>query len=55
MASRFLIAGQPDMEVVAEAADGREGIEQFLKYLPDVTLMDLSNGGYGGHRSDCGH
>ena len=29
---------QPDMEVVAEAAGGREGIEQFLKYLPDVTL-----------------
>ena len=44
----FLIAGQTDMEVVAEAADGREGIEQFLKYLPDVTLMDLRMADMGG-------
>jgi len=44
----FLIAGQPDMEVVAEAADGREGIEQFLKYLPDITLMDLRMADMGG-------
>ncbi len=36
-----LIEGQPDMEVVGEAADGREGIEQFLKQAPDITLMDL--------------
>jgi CheY-like chemotaxis protein len=36
------------MEVVAEAADGREGIEQFLKYLPDVTLMDLRMADMGG-------
>jgi DNA-binding NarL/FixJ family response regulator len=44
----FLIAGQPDMEVVAEAADGRESVEQFLKYLPDVTLMDLRMADMGG-------
>lgn len=36
-----LIATQPDMELVAEAADGREAIEQFRKHRPDVTLMDL--------------
>lgn len=36
-----LIAGQPDMELVAHAANGREGIEQFRKYAPDITLMDL--------------
>src|SRR5208282_5899668 len=36
-----LIATQPDMELVAEAADGREGIEQFRKQHPDITLMDL--------------
>ncbi len=36
-----LIGGQPDMELVAEASDGREGIEQFRKHAPDVTLMDL--------------
>lgn len=36
-----LVATQPDMQLVAEAADGREAIEQFRKYHPDVTLMDL--------------
>ena len=32
---------QPDMEVVAEAADGRAAIEQFRKHRPDITLLDL--------------
>ncbi len=36
-----LIASQSDMELVAEAADGREAIAQFRKHHPDVTLMDL--------------
>jgi DNA-binding NarL/FixJ family response regulator len=36
-----LVASQPDMELAAEASNGREAIEQFRKYLPDVTLMDL--------------
>jgi DNA-binding NarL/FixJ family response regulator len=36
-----LIADQPDMEVVAEACNGREAIEQFRAHRPDVTLMDL--------------
>lgn len=36
-----LIAGQSDMELVAHASNGREGIEQFRKYAPDITLMDL--------------
>jgi two-component system NarL family response regulator len=31
----------PDMEVVAEASDGKVGIELFRKHRPDVTLMDL--------------
>jgi two-component system NarL family response regulator len=30
-----------DLELVAEAADGKSGIEQFRKTRPDVTLMDL--------------
>ncbi len=29
------------MELVAQAADGREAIAQFRKHHPDVTLMDL--------------
>jgi DNA-binding NarL/FixJ family response regulator len=36
-----LIADEPDMEVVAEASNGREGIERFRTHRPDVTLMDL--------------
>ncbi len=36
-----LIDGQPDMEIVGQAANGREGIEQFRKHAPDITLMDL--------------
>ena len=32
---------QPDMSVVAEAADGRQAVELFRSYRPDVTLMDL--------------
>lgn len=36
-----LVATQSDMELVAEAADGREAIAQFRKHHPDITLMDL--------------
>jgi DNA-binding NarL/FixJ family response regulator len=36
-----LVATQSDMELVAEACDGREAVEQFRKHRPDVTLMDL--------------
>ena len=32
-----LIEDEPDMEVVAEAANGREAIERFRIHRPDVT------------------
>ena len=32
---------QPDMTLVAEAANGREAIQQFRAHRPDITLMDL--------------
>jgi DNA-binding NarL/FixJ family response regulator len=35
------INAQPDMRVVAEAADGDEALTLFRKHRPDVTLMDL--------------
>jgi DNA-binding NarL/FixJ family response regulator len=35
------INSQPDMRVVAEANDGRECLEKFREFLPDVTLLDL--------------
>jgi DNA-binding NarL/FixJ family response regulator len=36
-----LLSTRPDMKLIAEAANGREAIEQFRKHHPDVTLMDL--------------
>jgi DNA-binding NarL/FixJ family response regulator len=35
------IGGQSDMKLVAEAANGREAIQQFREQNPNVTLMDL--------------
>jgi len=39
--SLSLLAGQPDLQLVAEAANGREAVDQFRAHRPDVTLMDL--------------
>lgn len=36
-----IIDNQADMLVVAQAANGKDAIEQYRKHLPDVTLMDL--------------
>jgi DNA-binding NarL/FixJ family response regulator len=36
-----LIGSEEDMELVAEATNGREAIELFRQNRPDVTLMDL--------------
>jgi DNA-binding NarL/FixJ family response regulator len=36
-----LIADQPDLQLVAEAANGVEAIQQFRSHRPDITLMDL--------------
>jgi DNA-binding NarL/FixJ family response regulator len=36
-----IIADESDMTLVAEAANGREAIQQFRKHRPDITLMDL--------------
>ncbi len=36
-----LLATQPDMNLVAEASNGRDAIRQFRAHRPDVTLMDL--------------
>jgi len=36
-----LLASQPDMQLVAEGANGREAVRQFRAHRPDVTLMDL--------------
>jgi len=36
-----ILANEPDMELVAEASDGREAVRVFRESHPDVTLMDL--------------
>lgn len=38
---RLLLAQQPDLEIVAEAANGEEAIAVALRLTPDVVLMDL--------------
>ncbi|MBB3178793.1 response regulator transcription factor [Variovorax sp. Sphag1AA] len=43
-----LISGSEDIELVGEAASGREAIEQFRVLKPDVTLMDLKMADMGG-------
>lgn len=36
-----LVGTQPDMNLVAEASNGSEAIQQFRTHRPDITLMDL--------------
>ncbi|HJW93594.1 MAG TPA: response regulator transcription factor [Thermoanaerobaculia bacterium] len=36
-----IISHEPDLQVVAEAANGVEAIEAYAKHRPDVTLLDL--------------
>src|SRR5215471_18866656 len=37
----MVLATQPDMNLVAQASNGREAIQQFRQWHPDITLMDL--------------
>ena len=36
-----LLATQADMNLIAQAANGREAIQEFHQHRPDITLMDL--------------
>lgn len=45
---RQLLQHEPDMEVVAEAADGVEGIKRAKEFSPDVILLDLNMPGLSG-------
>jgi DNA-binding NarL/FixJ family response regulator len=51
---RLLINGQPDMEVVGEAADGSEAVTRARETQPDVMLLDLSMPGQGGMQAITG-
>jgi two-component system, NarL family, response regulator NreC len=39
---RALLNAEPDMEVIGEAANGREAVERAEELKPDVIVMDLS-------------
>jgi len=43
-----MLALESDMELVGEAADGNEGMAEFRRLLPDVTLVDLQMPGIDG-------
>ena len=43
-----LVGNQSDMELVAEACNGREAVDLFRTHRPDVTLMDLQMPEMGG-------
>lgn len=45
---RGMLAGQPDLEVVGEAADGAEAVALAPRLRPDVVLMDLRMPGMDG-------
>jgi DNA-binding NarL/FixJ family response regulator len=38
---RMILADEPGIEVVGEAADGRAAIDQAARHRPDVVVMDL--------------
>lgn len=40
-ALKWIVSVQPDLEVVGEAADGREALELCRRLRPDLVLMDL--------------
>ena len=45
---RVILDAASDIEVVAEAHDGAEGVEAVIRYRPDIVLMDLRMPGVDG-------
>ena len=39
---RFLLESEPDLEVVGEAADGRQAVDMAEKLHPDIVVMDIA-------------
>ncbi len=45
---RLLLQANPELEVVGEAADGREAVTRAVELQPDVVLMDITMPGLDG-------
>jgi DNA-binding NarL/FixJ family response regulator len=45
---RTLLEKEPDMEIVAEAQDGRTAVQLAKEFIPDVIIMDISMRGLNG-------
>ncbi len=45
---KTLFSAQPDIEVVAEAANGEETVRKSLEVIPDIVLMDITMPGLSG-------
>ncbi len=43
-----LMAGEPDLEVVGDASDGRQAVQMAKKLKPDLVVMDISMPGLSG-------
>lgn len=39
---RYVLDSEPDFEVVAEAANGREAVDLALQHKPDVVVLDIT-------------
>lgn len=45
---RLILSGQPDLEIVGEAATGEDTIEMAIDLCPDVLLLDIAMPGMNG-------
>lgn len=39
---RFLLEAQQDIQVIGDAANGREAVRQITELCPDVVVMDIA-------------
>src|SRR5256885_2176308 len=39
---KMMLNAQPDMEIVGEAQDGHQAIQEALRIQPDIILMDIT-------------